>query len=72
MCSFASQNSYGQETKSRQKCTFSTYLARAKGLRPAGSDPGSVCQKIIFLKVSVSLRGFGPSVALGKLSVRGR
>ena len=41
-------------------------------LRPAGSDPGAGCQKILFLKVSVSLSGFGPSVAHGKLSVRGR
>ena len=45
---------------------------RTWSLRPAGSDPGAVCQKILFLKVSVSLSGFGPSVAHGKLSVRGR
>ena len=42
------------------------------GLRPAGSDPGFVCQKNSFLKVSVSLGGFGPSVAHGKHSVRRR
>ena len=41
-------------------------------LRPAGSDPRVVCQKNFFSKVSVSLSGFGPSVAHGKLSVRGR
>ena len=41
-------------------------------LRPAGSDPGAVCHKILFLKVRVSLSGFGLSVAHGKLSVRGR
>ena len=39
-------------------------------LRPAGSDPEVVCQKDSFLKVSVSLGGFGPSVAHGKHSVR--
>ena len=41
-------------------------------LRPAGSDPEVVCQKDSFLKVSVSLGGFGPSVAHGKHSVRRR
>ena len=41
-------------------------------LRPAGSDPGAGRQKIFFLKVGVSLSGFAPSVAHGKLSVRGR
>ena len=41
-------------------------------LRPVGSDPGVVCQKNYFLKVSVSLGGFGPSVAHGKHSVRRR
>ena len=41
-------------------------------LRPAGSDPEVVCQKTSFLKVSVSLGGFGPSVAHGKHSVRRR
>ena len=41
-------------------------------LRPAGSDPRVVCQKNSFLKVSVSLGGFGPSVAHGKHSVRRR
>ena len=41
-------------------------------LRPAGSDPEVVCQKNSFLKVSVSLGGFGPSVAHGKYSVRRR
>ena len=41
-------------------------------LRPAGSDPGADRQKILFLKVGVSLSGFAPSVAHGKLSVRGR
>ena len=41
-------------------------------LRPAGSDPEIVCQKDSFLKVSVSLGGFGPSVAHGKHSVRRR
>ena len=41
-------------------------------LRPAGSDPEVVCQKNSFLKVSVSLGGFGLSVAHGKHSVRRR
>ena len=41
-------------------------------LRPAGSDPEVVCQKNSFLKVSVSLGGFGPSLAHGKHSVRRR
>ena len=41
-------------------------------LRPAGSDPEVVCQKNSFLKVSVSLGGFGPSAAHGKHSVRRR
>ena len=41
-------------------------------LRPAGSDPEVVCQKNSFLKVSVSLGGYGPSVAHGKHSVRRR
>ena len=41
-------------------------------LRPAGSDPKVVCQKTSFLKVSVSLGGFGPPVAHGKHSVRRR
>ena len=36
-------------------------------LRPAGSDPGAGFKKILFLKVSVSLSGFAPSVAHGKL-----
>ena len=37
-----------------------------------GSDPDVVCQKNSSLKVSVSLGGFGPSVAHGKQSLRGR
>ena len=41
-------------------------------LRPVGSDPDVVCQKNSFLKVSVSLGGFRPSVAHGKYSVRRR
>ena len=41
-------------------------------LRSAGRDPGVVCQKDSFLKVSVSLGGFGSSVAHGKRSVRVR
>ena len=41
-------------------------------LRPAGSDPEVVCQKNSFLKVSVSLGGFDPSVAHGKHCVRRR
>ena len=41
-------------------------------LRPPCSDPGAGCQKILFLEVSASLSGFGPFVAHGKLSVRGR
>ena len=41
-------------------------------LRPTGSDPEVVWQKNSFLKVSVSLGGFGPSVAHGKHSVRRR
>ena len=36
-------------------------------LRPAGSDPEVVCQKDSFLKVSVSLGGFCPSVAHGNI-----
>ena len=51
---------------------FAKDSARAKRLRPAGSDPEVVCQKNSFLKVSVSLGGFGPSVAHGKHSVRRR
>ena len=47
-------------------------LTILSNLRPAGSDPGVVCQKKSFLKVSVSLGGFGPSVAHGKHSVRRR
>ena len=47
-------------------------ISLRKLLRPAGSDPEVVCQKISFLKVSVSLGGFGPSVAHGKHSVRRR
>ena len=43
-----------------------------QALRPAGSDPEVVRQKNSFLKVSVSLGGFGPSVAHGKHSVRRR
>ena len=41
-------------------------------LRLAGSDPEVVCQKNSFLKVSVSLGGFGPFVAHEKHSVRRR
>ena len=41
--------------------TFSHYTST-----PAGSDPEFVCQKESFLKVTVSLRGFGPFVATGK------
>ena len=59
--------------------SFSSLTDEAKGsfgetfhLRPTGSDPGVVCQKNSFSKVTVSLSGFGPSVARGKLSVRGR
>ena len=37
------------------------------GLRPAGSDHDVVCQKNSFSKVSVSLSGFGPFVAPGKI-----
>ena len=49
-------------------CTaFSSLL-----LRLAGSDLENVCQKNSFLKVSVSLGGFGPFVAHGKHSVRRR
>ena len=47
------------------------YLGKCP-FRPAGSDPEVVCQKHSFLKVSVSLGGFGPSVAHGKHSVRWR
>ena len=36
-------------------------------LRPAGSDPEVVCQKNSFLKVSVSLGGFGPSLVHGNI-----
>ena len=46
--------------------------ATLRQLRPAGSDPEVVCQKNSFSKVSVSLGGFGPSVAHGKHSVRRR
>ena len=51
---------------------FFQELSNKKKLRPAGSDPGAGRQKIPFLKVGVSLSGFAPSVAHGKLSVRGR
>ena len=47
-------------------------LRKLERLRPAGSDSEVVCQKNSFLKVSVSLGGFGPSVAHGKHSVRRR
>ena len=47
-------------------------MNRLGSLRPAGSDPEVVCQKDSFLKVSVSLGGFSPSVAHGKHSVRRR
>ena len=47
-------------------------LVLFRKLRPAGSDPEVACQKISFLKVSVSLGGFGPSVAHGKHSARRR
>ena len=40
--------------------------------RFAGGDPDVVCQKNSFLKVIVSLDGFGPSVTHGKLYVRRR
>ena len=46
--------------------------SKTDDLRPAGSDPEVVCQKKSFLKVGVSLGGFGPSVAHGKHSVRRR
>ena len=49
-------------------CCLKTVSAKPKvwsgGLRPAGSDPEVVCQKDSFLKVSVSLGGFDPSVAM--------
>ena len=48
------------------------WLWKRTCLRPAGSDPEVVCQKDSFLKGSVSLGGFGPSVAHGKHSVRRR
>ena len=41
--------------------------ASSCSLRPAGSDPEVVCQKNSFLKISVSLGGFGPSVAHGNI-----
>ena len=47
-------------------------LLLLSNMRPAGSDPGAGRQKILFLKVGVSLSWFAPSVAHGKLSVRGR
>ena len=50
-------------------CTVDLISLR-KPSRPAGSDPEVVCPKISFLKLSVSLGGFGPSVAHGKHSVR--
>ena len=55
----------------KQQNTIMKIIKRPR-LRPAGSDPGVVCQKNSFLKVSVSLGGFGPSVAHGKHSVRRR
>ena len=54
------------------KIFFAPLPAGYGNLRPAGSDPEVVCQKNSFLKVSVSLGGFGPSVAHGKHSVRRR
>ena len=47
-------------------------ILKKESLRPAGSDPEVVCQKNSFLKVSVSLGGFGLSVAHGKHSARRR
>ena len=71
----------GQETfrsiRAFALCKFAGWpvyetLGLETSLRPAGSDPEVVCQKNSFLKVSVSLGGFGPSVAHGKHSVRRR
>ena len=58
----------------RTDLAFQDFLKKKRRapLRPAGSDPQVVCQKDSFLKVSVSLGGFGPSVAHGKHSVRRR
>ena len=53
-------------------CPEESFSVGVEQLRPAGSDPGVVCQKNSFLKVSVSLGGSGPSVAHGKHSVRRR
>ena len=68
-------NSFSGQLNLR-KCThfFSEMYMKVRtvALRPAGSDPEVVCQKNSFLKVSVSLGGFGPSVAHGKHSVRRR
>ena len=50
----------------------SNFLLWIISLRPVGSDPEVVCQKNSFLKVSVSLGGYGPSVAHGKHCVRRR
>ena len=53
------------------KFFFSFCAVRKENLRPAGSVPGAVCQEI-FLKFIVSLSGFGPSEAHGKLSLGGQ
>ena len=66
--------SFGIESSTFFKSTKvrNRYRMKICDLRPAGSDPEVVCQKNSFLKVSVSLGGFGPSVAHGKHSVRRR
>ena len=60
-----------QQPEKKNRFSTGTMLVELS-LRPAGSDPEVVCQKNSFLKVSVSLGGFGPSVAHGKRSVRRR
>ena len=67
----AAQRTIERWRKGRGWCVLPVaHYQRPMRLRPAGSDPEVVCQ-FFFLKVSVSLSGFGSSVANGKLSVRG-
>ena len=61
-----------KDSSSCRHCFPDFSRAELERLRPAGSDPEVVCQKNSFLKVSVSLGGFSPSLVHGKHSVRRR
>ena len=67
-CLMTRKSDYGEKCRKKKKLNDN----KGKKLRPAGSDPEVVCQKNSSLKVSVSLGGFGPSVAHEKHSVRRR